>query len=78
MESVETPTITSFVIRFVQDPKSADRERPPLRGTIHHVQTNQEIPFTRWEDAVEFIQRFVPILIQQAPSHPPIEGEHEA
>ncbi len=78
MEPVETPTVTSFVIRFVQDPSSADREHPALRGTIHHVQTNQEIPFTHWEDAVEFIQRFVPILIKPATSHPPIEGEHEA
>jgi hypothetical protein len=78
MEPAESPTITSFVLRFVQDPVSTDQERPALRGTIHHVQTSQEIPFTRWEDAVGFIQRFVPVLNQATPIHPPIKGENDA
>jgi hypothetical protein len=78
MEPLETPTITSFVIRFVQNPSGAQREHPVLRGTIHHVQTYQEIPFTHWEDALEFIRRFAPLLIRPASLYPPIEGEHEA
>lgn len=78
MEHFETPTITSCVIRFVQNPSDAYGEHPVLRGTIHHVQTYQEIPFTLWKDAVNFMRRFVPLLIWPASLHPPIEGKHEA
>lgn len=78
MKTGETPTITSFVIRFVQDAPLANRGGSALRGTIHHVQSNQEIPFTRWEDAVEFIQRFVPILISPASTSSSIEGENDS
>lgn len=64
MEIPLTPAITSFVIRIIheglQDP--GDPNLPAgmlLRGTIRNVQTNEEIDFTRWGDAVEFIERFV-------------------
>lgn len=73
MENAATPNITSFVIRFVQA-ESASASSPsfssplspelPYRGTIRHVQTDEEIGFTRWEDAVAFIQRFIPLLTQ--------------
>ena len=61
MENNHSPNITSFVIRFVHEPISSSEKPVFYRGTIHHVQSNQEIPFTRWQDAVEFIRRFMPI-----------------
>lgn len=57
MES--TPTVSSFLIRFVQEYPSNMPQN--YRGTIRHIQTSQEISFTRWEDAVRFIRCFVPI-----------------
>ncbi len=59
------PNISSFVIRFVREPKedsSSGRDRPrPYRGAIRHVQTDEELGFTQWQDAVHFIQQFIPI-----------------
>jgi hypothetical protein len=59
-----TPAITSFVIRFIHAGEQNSPPLPPpagqlLRGTIRNVQTNEELDFTRWEDAVAFIERFV-------------------
>jgi hypothetical protein len=75
MEPGETsPTISSFVIRFVHAEGAAPEQppaslpTPPYRGTIRHVQTDQEQAFTRWEDAVAFIQRFVPLLVLEQAS----------
>jgi len=59
MEPAQSPFVTSFVIRFVRERIAPDLEANPFRGTIHHVQSNQEIAFTRWQDAVEFIERFI-------------------
>ena len=59
------PEITSFVVRFVHSgppigPDVGAGLRPaPTRGSILNVQTNQELPFLRWEEAVAFIRRFV-------------------
>ena len=61
------PAITSFVIRFVHPDPASQPEGLPLRGTILHVQTNQDVPFTRWEDAVTFIRRFVPLDADDKP-----------
>ena len=62
MESSASPSITSFVIRFVVDePSSVEETRPSYRGTIRHIQTNEELTFSTWENAVEFIQRYVPL-----------------
>lgn len=58
------PTITSFVIRFVFSPGSEPPEGsslPSYRGTIRHIQTEQELNFSSWQEAVAFIQRFVPL-----------------
>jgi hypothetical protein len=59
--------ITSFVIRFVlneaQDDQ-ADTLQPSYRGSIRHVQSDEEMNFLVWEDAVEFIRRYVPIQTQ--------------
>ena len=65
MDNHRSPNLTSFVIRFVHAPASSPEKPLFYRGTIHHVQSNQEIPFTRWQDAVEFIQRFMPIDLEK-------------
>lgn len=65
MESSASPSIASFVIRFVVDePSSSEETHPSYRGTIRHIQTNQELTFSTWENAVEFIQRYVPLETQ--------------
>ena len=51
-----SPEITSFVVRFVH---SGPPDNTALRGSILNVQTNQEQPFLRWEEAVAFIRRYV-------------------
>jgi hypothetical protein len=54
------PNITSFVIRFIHGDLPGSSP-PDLRGSIRHIQTDQEIAFTRWVDAVDFIRRYVTI-----------------
>ncbi len=49
-------TITSFVVRFIQ---SGPPESTTFRGSILNVQTNEEVSFRHWEEAVEFIRRYV-------------------
>jgi hypothetical protein len=68
MDNQPIPNITSFVIRFVHlEPNSsegaAELQTPACRGSITHVQSNQEFSFTQWADAVAFMQRFVPIHV---------------
>lgn len=68
MKTNASPSIASFVIRFVVDDPPQDGEtRPGLRGTILHIQSNDEMSFSAWENAVEFIQRFVPL--EAGPDH---------
>lgn len=55
-------TITSFVVRFVHSGPPADAT---FRGSILNVQTNEEVSFRHWEEAVEFIRRYV----QLSPEH---------
>jgi hypothetical protein len=72
MENPPIPNITSFVIRFVHiEPGSYEgplqgtaEQTPACRGSVTHIQTNQEFSFTQWADAVAFIQRFVPIQVE--------------
>jgi len=62
METSASPSITSFVIRFVVDETTLTEEtHPNYRGTIRHIQSNEELSFSTWENAVEFIQRYVPL-----------------
>jgi len=35
------------------------------------VQTNQELPFLHWEEAVAFIRRFVTLTDENDPPDPP-------
>ncbi len=61
MDAPTFPTISSFVIRFVVESTPG-----AYRGEIRHVQTNEEIHFNAWPDAVAFIQRYVPLEASQA------------
>jgi hypothetical protein len=58
-----SPSIVSFVIRFIlEEPSEADIS--PLRHIIiRHVQTDQEISCAHWTDVVAFVQRFVQLDI---------------
>ena len=50
-------TVTSFIIRFTQDQESYPDA--PWRGFIHHVQADEDIHFTKIENALEFMGGFV-------------------
>ena len=60
MESHLPPNISSFVIRFVVD-SEAGQIPATYRGAIRHIQTDEELAFSRWEDVENFIRRFVPL-----------------
>jgi hypothetical protein len=51
--------LTSFVLRFVSDQPDADQAAGAWHGVIRHVQTNQERAFTRWAEAVAFIEQYI-------------------
>jgi hypothetical protein len=56
------PTIYSFIIRFVvEDVSLAEGSPPAYHGAIRHIQSAEEMNFNEWEEAVEFMRRFVPI-----------------
>ena len=62
MAAEHPPTITSFVIRFiVEEAAEAVLAAAPYRGSIRHLQSDQTLNFSQWQDAVEFIRRFVPL-----------------
>ncbi|HLF89708.1 MAG TPA: hypothetical protein VI451_12220 [Anaerolineales bacterium] len=72
MSTIDPPNITSFVIRFVQE--TPDETRSPYRGNIRHVQSNADLNFTDWAEAVAFIQRYVPLqmaAVQDQSTHAP-------
>ncbi len=52
--------LISFVVRFVCDQPASQAPLPATRwhGVVRHVQSNQELHFSRWADAVAFIERF--------------------
>jgi hypothetical protein len=60
MDATESPSISSFVIRFVVDPG----QESSYRGEIRHIQTQEEIHFDEWSEAVEFIKRYVHIEVE--------------
>jgi hypothetical protein len=52
-----TPEIDSFILRFVHT-----NENPvQIRGSIRHIQSNEEKAFTHWQEVERFIQRFIPL-----------------
>jgi hypothetical protein len=62
MKSDPAPTIYSFIIRFVvEDGSSHAGAQPVYHGAIRHIQSAEEINFNEWHEAMEFMQRFVPI-----------------
>jgi hypothetical protein len=69
MEKPASPQITSFVIRFVHS-DSPPELNPGYRGYITHVQSDKELVFNHWEDAVAFIQSFVPAILSGEPELP--------
>jgi hypothetical protein len=64
MSTQPPPTISSFVIRFVvNEPAAVERELPTYHGAIRHVQSDETLNFSLWQDAVEFMKRYVPLEI---------------
>jgi len=64
MNSLPPPVISSFVIRFiVEAPAQTQPDQPPYHGSIRHVQSDATFNFNVWQDAVEFIRRYVPIEV---------------
>ncbi len=53
--------VVSFVLRFVYDKPSGESSDPATdwHGLIRHVQSSEERRFTRWADAVAFIEQYV-------------------
>jgi hypothetical protein len=60
MDNRSSPEISSFVLRFVQEKTVELADQPIVRGSIRHIQTGQELSFTHWIDAVNFMRQFVP------------------
>jgi hypothetical protein len=60
MDNFSSPHISSFVLRFVQENPEKLAAQPNYRGSIRHIQTDQEISFTRWIDALNFMSQFIP------------------
>jgi len=62
MDSHLPPNISSFVIRFVVDGiPDGGQSHQTYRGAIRHIQTDEEMNFSNWGEAVNFIRRFVPL-----------------
>ncbi len=62
MDTRLSPNISSFVIRFVVNGSaSLAQDQTVYRGAIRHIQSDEELNFNRWEEAVTFIRRFVPL-----------------
>lgn len=51
--------IVSFIVRFVQ-PESGEHTAP-WHGVVRHVQSSEEVRFTRVEEALQFMSRYVPM-----------------
>ena len=71
MSSNRPPEITSFVIRFVHPAETERMDLVGYHGSIRHIQTNLEINFTRWEEAVSFINRYV---LLEDPEEPQLDS----
>jgi len=69
MDAHLPPNISSFVIRFVvESSANTDQSHLPYRGAIRHIQTDEEMNFLDWDEAVTFIRRFVPLDVENDPS----------
>ena len=55
-------TIASFILRFTQEhTPDAPASHTSWRGVIRHIQTKEEIRFTRMESALDFMARYVDV-----------------
>ena len=55
--------VDSFIVRFVQEQsRSTDQVTVTWHGVIRHVQSKEEIRFTRIEDALHFVSNYVEII----------------
>jgi hypothetical protein len=62
--SLDSPRVESFVLRFVHDVAEEGASVPTehaWRGIVVHVQSNTEVNFTEFADAVAFIARYLPV-----------------
>jgi hypothetical protein len=76
MNKRSSPHISSFVVRFVQEESPESTVPSNYRGSIRHIQTDQEYAFVRWIDAIHFMSRFVPEEIFDLPEAlPPLTPE---
>lgn len=69
MDRQAPPSITSFVIRFVyaESPTPGDipgESKCTYRGAIRHIQSDQEIAFVEWHEALTFMRQFVPLELE--------------
>ncbi len=70
MDSSIIPSISSFVIRFVVETAYTNGETQPCyRGAIRHIQSDEEMNFNTWKDAIDFIRRYVPLEVDPNSSH---------
>lgn len=69
----EIVDITSFIIRVV---RTESPTQPPIsRGSIRHIQSNAEINFSNWEQAVEFMQHHVTLMDASHPTVLPVKDQ---
>lgn len=62
MKPDATPSIHSFILRFVvEDAPDGDETQPVYHGAIRHIQSAEEMNFGTWKEAVEFMRYFVPL-----------------
>jgi hypothetical protein len=53
--------ISSFLLRFIDDSQSVEQAETAYRGVIRHIQSGDELSFTRWVDVENFIQQYFPV-----------------
>ena len=63
-------TIASFVVRFTEETPAADLPGAGWRGVVQHVQTSEQVRFTRIDDALRFMAEYVDL-------DNPLQGERE-
>jgi hypothetical protein len=60
MEEKLYPDVASFLIRFVESQPKPDGGSS-YRGVVRHVQTDNELSFTSWEEVEAFIRLVIPL-----------------
>ena len=57
--------VDSFIVRFVQEQSQSNGPAAMTwHGVIRHVQSKEEIRFTRMEDALHFVANYVDIAAE--------------